>query len=147
MDVVSQEREPLNDGVVQPTGPATGEVVFDDVAFAYAEDKPVLSGINLDARAGQAIALLGATGSGKTSLVNLLPRFYDYTSGRLTLDGVESEGVSARVPAPADRHRRAGAVPVLAQHPGEHRLRRAPEGVTDEQVEAAARGRGVTTRS
>jgi ATP-binding cassette subfamily B protein len=49
----------------------------------------VLSEIDLDARAGQAIALLGATGSGKTSLVNLLPRFYDYTGGVLTLDGLD----------------------------------------------------------
>lgn len=89
VDVVSQERESLTDGTIFPSGSATGAVAFQNVSFGYASDKPVLQELNLEAQPGQAIALLGATGSGKTSLVNLLPRFYDYTEGSLRLDGAE----------------------------------------------------------
>jgi len=57
------------------------------VGFRYVEDQPVLQDISFSCRPGEKIALLGATGSGKTSLVNLLPRFYDYTEGEILLDG------------------------------------------------------------
>jgi len=89
MEVVSQEREPLTEGVHRPVGDVRGEIVFRDVSFEYQADAPVLKDISLRAEPGQAIALLGATGSGKTTLVNLLPRFYEYTAGSITLDGVE----------------------------------------------------------
>jgi subfamily B ATP-binding cassette protein MsbA len=61
---------------------------FEDVHFAY-DDKPVLQGIELDVRAGERIALVGSSGAGKTSLVNLLPRFYDVTQGRIALNGTD----------------------------------------------------------
>ncbi len=142
MDVVSQEREPLNDGIVQPDAPATGHVAFDDVAFAYAEDKPVLNDIRLNARAGQAIALLGATGSGKTSLVNLLPRFYDYTGGKLMLDGVDLKEYSREY-----LRRQIGIVEqepfLFSRSIKENIAYGAPEGVTDEQIEDAARAAAV----
>ncbi|MCK4541778.1 MAG: ABC transporter ATP-binding protein [Spirochaetales bacterium] len=66
-----------------------GRVAFEDVCFSYRPDcaEPVLSGINLIAEPGQTVAILGATGSGKSSLVHLIPRFYDVSDGRLTLDG------------------------------------------------------------
>jgi ATP-binding cassette subfamily B protein len=89
MEVVSQEREPLTEGAYRPAGEVRGEIVFRDVSFEYQADAPVLKDISLRAEPGQAIALLGATGSGKTTLVNLLPRFYEYTAGSITLDGVE----------------------------------------------------------
>lgn len=73
-----------------------GEVVFEDVRFAYEEDSPVLQGISFRAEPGQTIALLGPTGSGKTSLVNLLPRFYAYTGGTIRLDGVALTEYSRR---------------------------------------------------
>jgi ATP-binding cassette subfamily B protein len=63
-------------------------VAFQQVQFSY-DDKPVLKGVNIDIAAGQVVALLGSTGSGKTTLVNLLPRFHEYTEGRILLDGVE----------------------------------------------------------
>jgi ATP-binding cassette subfamily B protein len=90
MDVVKQPREPLFEGKVHPEGPVQGDIVFDDVSFVYSDgESRVLKNISFHVKPGQAIALLGSTGSGKTSLVNLLPRFHDYTSGHILLDGIE----------------------------------------------------------
>ena len=68
-----------------------GRVAFQDVCFSYDHgcSAPVLKGINLVAEPGQTVALLGATGSGKSSLIHLIPRFYDVDQGRVTLDGVD----------------------------------------------------------
>jgi len=70
---------------------AKGRVVFEDVSFTYSEDggAPVLSHISFTAEPGQTVAVLGATGSGKSTLIHLIPRFYDATSGRVTIDGVD----------------------------------------------------------
>jgi len=72
-----------------PTTP--GRVVFENVDFHYngASDEPVLRRVDLVAEPGETVAILGATGSGKSSLVNLVPRFYDVFSGRVTIDGVD----------------------------------------------------------
>jgi ABC-type multidrug transport system fused ATPase/permease subunit len=67
----------------------TGHVVFENVSFGYSKTNPVLKNIDIDARPGQVIALLGPPGSGKTTIVNLLPRFYDATEGRITVDGID----------------------------------------------------------
>jgi ATP-binding cassette subfamily B protein len=73
--------------------PATikGRVVFENVAFSYSgsSSKETIRNINLVAEPGQTIALLGATGCGKSTIVNLIPRFYDVTSGRITIDGID----------------------------------------------------------
>jgi ATP-binding cassette subfamily B protein len=66
-----------------------GEIVFKNVSFEYDANTPVLHDISFAAKPDQMVALLGPTGSGKSSLVNLLPRFYDYTSGQILLDGLE----------------------------------------------------------
>jgi len=68
-----------------------GQVTFENVSFSYDHDgrEPVLQGISFTAEPGQMVALLGATGAGKSSLVHLIPRFYDVTSGRILLDGVD----------------------------------------------------------
>jgi len=68
-----------------------GRVAFEDVFFSYNHgcDEPVLQGVNLVAEPGETVAILGATGSGKSSLVHLIPRFYDVERGRVTLDGVD----------------------------------------------------------
>ncbi len=68
-------------------GRATGHVRFEDVAFSYEDRAPALRKVDLDAKPGQVTAILGAPGSGKTTVVSLLPRFYDVTSGKITIDG------------------------------------------------------------
>ncbi len=87
-DLIDQEEETLDAGMNIPHNSIRGEVIFKDVSFAYTPEAPALSRVSFEAKPGEMIALMGATGSGKTSLVNLLPRFYDYTSGEITLDGV-----------------------------------------------------------
>lgn len=72
-----------------------GNVKFEDVTFRYfGGGEPVLSNVTFDAKPGETIALLGATGSGKTTIINLLPRFYDPTEGRITIDGHELRDVT-----------------------------------------------------
>ncbi|MDR2368273.1 MAG: ABC transporter ATP-binding protein/permease [Deltaproteobacteria bacterium] len=76
-------------GSIQPPKDG-GAVTFEDVAFRYSKDGPlVLSGINLSIERGQSVALVGSTGSGKSSLISLMLRFYDPTSGRILFDGVD----------------------------------------------------------
>jgi ATP-binding cassette subfamily B multidrug efflux pump len=64
-----------------------GDVRFENVRFSYKEDVPLIEGMNLDVRQGEAVAIVGPTGAGKTTLVNLLMRFYDIQGGRITIDG------------------------------------------------------------
>jgi ATP-binding cassette subfamily B protein len=66
-----------------------GEVVFEDVSFSYDADQPLIEHLSLVARPGQTVAIVGPTGAGKTTLVNLVMRFYEVDGGRITLDGVD----------------------------------------------------------
>jgi ATP-binding cassette subfamily B multidrug efflux pump len=66
-----------------------GEVVFDDVSFRYDEDQPLIEDLSLVVHPGQTVAIVGPTGAGKTTLVNLIMRFYEVDAGRITLDGVD----------------------------------------------------------
>lgn len=142
MEMIKEDREPLTEGAHRPEGNVRGEIVFDDVSFEYDADAPVLHNISFRAAPGQAIALLGSTGSGKTSLVNLLPRFYEYTSGKLTLDGVDLKDY------PRDALRRQ--IGIVEQEPflfsrsirenityGVHRQ------VSQDEIEAAARAAAI----
>ena len=86
-ELLKQDREPLEQGEYKPERDVKGEIVFNHVFFEYEKENPVLEDISFTCNPGNVIALLGSTGSGKTSLVNLLPRFYDPTSGCITLDG------------------------------------------------------------
>jgi ABC-type multidrug transport system fused ATPase/permease subunit len=70
-----------------------GLIRFEEVEFAYVPGRPVLEDIDLDVQAGRTIALIGHTGSGKTTLASLVPRFYDVTEGRLTIDGADVRDV------------------------------------------------------
>jgi ATP-binding cassette subfamily B multidrug efflux pump len=78
----------------QPMPSIQGRVVYQDVQAGYDERVPVLRGINLVAEPGETIAIVGPTGAGKTTLVNLLPRFYDVTGGQVTIDGVDVRDVT-----------------------------------------------------
>jgi len=71
----------------QPPGRLTGQVVFDKVTFGYHPDQPVLREVSFTVRSGQVVGIFGMTGAGKSSLLGLIPRFYDPTSGRITVDG------------------------------------------------------------
>jgi ABC-type multidrug transport system fused ATPase/permease subunit len=71
-----------------------GHVRFEDVSFGYDSISPVLKHIDIEARPGELVALLGPTGSGKSTVVNLMPRFYDVTGGRITIDGIDIRDVT-----------------------------------------------------
>ena len=86
--VLKAPEEDMTSCTYQPEDSVKGQITFDSVSFAYEKDFTVLDDVSFTCEAGQVVALLGSTGSGKTSLVNLLPRFYDVTSGRILLDGV-----------------------------------------------------------
>jgi ATP-binding cassette subfamily B protein len=73
-----------------------GHVRFDRVSFSYDGKAPVLSDVSIDARPGETIALLGATGSGKSTIINLIPRFYDVTAGSVTIDGRDVRDVTLK---------------------------------------------------
>jgi ABC-type multidrug transport system fused ATPase/permease subunit len=76
--------------------PGGGDIRFESVRFEYLEGRPVLEDVTLDVPAGRTIALIGHTGSGKTTLTSLVPRFYDVTAGRITVDGVDVRDVTLR---------------------------------------------------
>nr|WP_188427017.1 MULTISPECIES: ABC transporter ATP-binding protein [Tessaracoccus] len=71
-----------------------GEVVFDRVSFSYKDDQPLIQDLSLTARPGQTVAIVGPTGAGKTTLVNLIMRFYDLDGGRILIDGVDIASVA-----------------------------------------------------
>jgi ATP-binding cassette subfamily B multidrug efflux pump len=92
MDAESEVKDKPN-AVELP--PVEGRVAFDNVVFSYfGGGEPVLKGVSFTAQPGQTVALLGATGSGKTTIINLIPRFYDTTSGRVTIDGYDVKDVT-----------------------------------------------------
>lgn len=74
-----------------------GNIVFDNVGFHYSGDSAqVLSNISLDIKAGSSVALVGPSGGGKTTLCNLIPRFYDVTEGRILLDGTDIRNITLK---------------------------------------------------
>lgn len=142
VEVLSQEREPLTEGSYRPTGDVRGEIEFRDVSFGYQADSQVLQAISFCVRPGESVALLGATGSGKTTLVNLLPRFYEYTGGSLTLDGVDLKAYPR-----AYLRRQIGIVEqepfLFSRTIRENITYGVGRDVPDEEVEAAARAAAI----
>jgi ABC-type multidrug transport system fused ATPase/permease subunit len=117
--------------------PGDGRIVFSGVRFGYDPDRPVLEDVDLDIEPGRSVAVIGHTGSGKTTLTALVPRFYDVTAGSLTIDGVDVRDVTLT------SLRRA--IAVISQDPflfsttvRENIAFGAPD-ATDEEVQRAAR--------
>jgi ABC-type multidrug transport system fused ATPase/permease subunit len=114
-----------------------GDLRFEGVGFEYMDGRPVLQDIDLELEPGQTIALIGHTGSGKTTLTSLVPRFYDVTSGRVTLDGVDVRDVKLN----SLRH----AIGVISQDPFlfsatvRENIMFGASGLDDDEVESIAR--------
>ncbi len=83
-------------GVSSADGFGRGRLAFEDVSFSYSPDKSLISSLSLAAEPGQTVAIVGHTGAGKTTLVNLMMRFYEIDAGRTTLDGVDVTSVPRR---------------------------------------------------
>lgn len=86
-DMLDAEEEPQQSGHIPAD--VKGDVKFEDVSFSYSKDTPLIRGLNIDVKRGQKIAIVGPTGAGKTTIVNLLMRFYDIDSGRISIDGYD----------------------------------------------------------
>ena len=88
---------------------ADGDIEFHNVSFAYGRGgDPVLKGLSFRIRQGESVAILGATGSGKSSLINLIPRFYDVTEGSITINGVDIRNIDLKGAAHEYRNGFAG---------------------------------------
>jgi ATP-binding cassette, subfamily B, bacterial len=143
MNIIKENREPLDMGVYTPLGDLKGDLVFENAGFYYEDDEEtVLEDITFHCKPGQVVALLGSTGSGKTTLVNLLPRFYDYTAGRILLDNVEL----TRYPRRYLRQQ----IGIVEQEPflfsrsiRENITYGVDRSVSDEEIEAAAKAAAV----
>jgi len=93
LDADEQSSDPADPESPQGT---KGRLAFEDVSFRYTEDKPLIEDLSLVAQPGQTVAIVGPTGAGKTTLVNLMMRFYELDSGRITLDGVDIASMTRR---------------------------------------------------
>jgi len=123
-------------GAIEPAG-ITGDIKFEQVGFSYPDRARVLHDISFSAKPGEMIALVGLTGAGKTTLVSLIPRFYDTTEGRVTIDGVDVRQYKVR-----PLREKISIVlqdPVLFQGTIEDNIRYGRLDATREEVEEAAR--------
>ncbi len=121
--------------------PVRGRVSFEHVRFGYAPDRPLMKDVSLVAKPGQKVAIVGATGAGKTTLINLLMRFYEVDGGRITLDGVDARELTR-----ADLRRQFGMVlqdAWLFEGTIAENIAYGRPGATREEVEAAARAAHV----
>jgi ABC-type multidrug transport system fused ATPase/permease subunit len=120
-----------------PLGEISGSVKFNNVVFEYVPDRPVLRGISLEATPGEVIALVGHTGAGKSSIINILLRFYDIKDGSITIDGHDIRAVTM-----ASLRRQVGLVlqePFLFSGTIRDNIRYGKLEANDDEVMAAAR--------
>ncbi len=93
---IDEDEEPGEPPSARVLGEPCGEIAFSDVSFSYTPDKPLLRGIDLSVEKGAKIAIVGPTGCGKTTLINLIMRFYDVTGGAISIDGTDVRDLTRR---------------------------------------------------
>src|SRR4029077_7272652 len=108
-EIIDEPEEIANRPDARPLPAGPGTVRFERVSFEYLDDRPVLHDVDLEIAPGTTVALIGHTGSGKTTLTSLVPRFYDATSGRVLLDGADVRDVTL--------HSLRRAIGVISQDP------------------------------
>ncbi len=142
MEIIRSPREPLGEAETPPVPAIRGSVEFDHVSYEYEHGLPVLTDVSFEVKPGEVIALMGATGSGKTTVINLLMRFYEHSKGRILIDGVDLQDY------PRDFLRRS--IGVVEQEPflfsrtiKENILYGVDRPVTDDEVYEAARAAAI----
>lgn len=89
LEIMREEEEPKDAPCAVEILSARGNISFSNVDFSYTKDFPVLKGVNMEIHSGEKFALVGASGGGKSTICNLIPRFYEITGGKITLDGID----------------------------------------------------------
>lgn len=138
---VLDETEEVQDLEVKELSPLTGQVSFKNVDFQYVENKPLIRNFNLDVEPGEMVAIVGPTGAGKTTLINLLMRFYDVTAGAILVDGQDIRDLSRQ-----DYRRQFGMVlqdAWLYEGSIKENLRFGNLEATDEEIVEAAKAANV----
>jgi ATP-binding cassette, subfamily B, multidrug efflux pump len=138
LDEAEEEPDPAEPEVLEHT---EGHIALADVSFRYLPDAPLIEGLNLEVPAGETVAIVGPTGAGKTTLVNLLLRFYEIGEGTIAVDGVDARRMSR-----SGLRRLFGMVlqdPWLFHGTIRENVAYGREGATDEQIQAAARAARV----
>ncbi|MEZ5419271.1 MAG: ABC transporter ATP-binding protein [Vicinamibacterales bacterium] len=140
-EILALEPETADVAAGRDAGRIRGEVVFEDVHFAYDAARPILDGVSFTARPGELVALVGLTGAGKSTLASLIPRFFDPTAGRVLVDGVDVRDYALR-----SLRQQVALVPqdaVLFGATIADAIRYGRLEATDEEVRAAARAAHV----
>jgi len=138
LDEAEEEPDPAEPARLEHT---QGHIAFDDVSFRYVADQPLIEGLDLDVKPGKTVAIVGPTGAGKTTLVNLLMRFYEIDHGRVAVDGVDTRTMTR-----SDVRRRFGMVlqdTWLYAASIRDNIAYGREGATDEEMLAAAKAARV----
>ena len=90
-EILDEPEEVVNEVDVPLPAEIRGDVTFENVSFSYVPDKPLIKNFNVEVKSGQTVAIVGPTGAGKTTLINLLMRFYDVTDGAIKIDGIDTK--------------------------------------------------------
>jgi ABC-type multidrug transport system fused ATPase/permease subunit len=136
-EIIDEPEEVADRAQARALGSGPGRVQFESVWFEYSSGRPVLQGIDLELEPGKTIALIGHTGSGKTTLTALVPRFYDVTSGRVLIDGVDVRDVTL-----TSLRREIGVIsqdPFLFSASVRENIAFGAPDATDDEIEQAAR--------
>jgi subfamily B ATP-binding cassette protein MsbA len=129
--------EVRDDDTAKPLPEGPGHLRFDNVGFRYGEEGAALDGVTIEARRGETIALVGPSGGGKSTILNLIPRFYDVTSGAITIDGHDIRKVT--LASLRDRIALVTQEPFLFDETIRDNIAYGRPGATDEEIERAAR--------